>query len=256
MKEQPVSICCGLAGHGFGINAVDFGKAGVGHGNPGWFVAFAAVGLRGEVGGVGFNEQAIEWDLSSGAAEFVIFFVGQHAAEGNMKSEFHAGFGCFGGTAEGVHDPAEWSIGRTLIQHFDDLPFGFAAVDNEWLPAAAGQLNVAEEVVFLGIERSIFPVEIESSFADADDLWMAGELFDLLPVPRLYLVSVVGVDADDGGQAVVAIGEEHDGAAGCCVDADGEHPYDSGRAGSEHDFIEVSAEGVGFEVTVGVDQSE
>lgn len=202
-----------MSGHGFGVEAVNFSEAGVGDGDPGRFVAFAAVGLRSEIGGVGFDEQAVEWDPGGGAAELIVFLVGEHTAEGDMQSQIDAGLCGFGAPAERVHDSAEGAFLSTLPEDVEHFVFGFAAVDDEGFAAATCELDVSNEEVSLGVERSVFPVEVESGFADADDLGVAGELFDLFPVSGLHFVGVVGVDSDDGGEGIVSIGEEYDGAA-------------------------------------------
>lgn len=89
---------------------------------------------------------------------------------------------------------------------------------------------MAVKVVFLRVDGGVFPVAVETGFTDADNLRMPRELFDLIPVPRLDFVGVVGVNADNCREAVVAICEEHDGAAGGGIDPNREHSYDSGRA--------------------------
>jgi len=51
-------------------DGAEFGKGCAGVSDVGGFAAFAAVGLWSEVGAVGFDEEAVQWNRNGGVTEF------------------------------------------------------------------------------------------------------------------------------------------------------------------------------------------
>jgi len=217
------------------------------------FVAASAEGFGGEVGAVGFDEEAVEWDVCGDVAEFGGFGEGEGSGEGDVEAEVEESPGVVPGSGEAVGDAAEVSGAGGGGEEGEAVVEGVAAMDDEGEVAACGEVELPFEGVALCGAGGVVIVIVESGFADGDNVAGEGEGFDLATDVGGGAVGFVGVDSDGGAEEVgMGAGECECGGAGFESCTDGDDARKSGGAGALKDGVEVGGEAGVVEVGVGV----
>jgi hypothetical protein len=152
-------------------------------------VALAPVWHRGEVGGVGLDEQAI----SRAGGQSIVHrpvLEGDHAAEGKVRTDGEARFEHADPRAERVqHDSA-----RDPAEHRGHIGVGVARVDDGRLPALGCKAELGLEGAALERPGRVIVVVIETDLAERDDFGVSEERLQPLGHLRRPVLRDVGVD--------------------------------------------------------------
>jgi hypothetical protein len=219
----------------------------------GGFVAFAANGVWGEEGAVGFQEEFLRADLLEDVADILIFGVGGDASHAKVEShvEEFAGFG--EGTGETVGDS---SNGVSLLILEDSNKVGVASLapavegDRELNSLGESQLGT-KRLLLVGFIEGFVEV-IESDFADHEDFWVSGEFFKNFFCFMGPVVGITGVGADGGVAKGVFLGEGHNGGGIVTVGGEVENKADSCFGGPLEHFGAIGVEMGMLHVGVGI----
>ena len=128
---------------------------------------------------------------------------------------------------------------------------GVAGVDDDRLAELGGDLELRFEEALLVVVRGVLAEVVEARLADRDRARVAEQVAKLVEAVRVGLVRVVRVDAEDGVDAVVLLGERERLVRARDAGGDGDHAVDADGAGS----LEGLGCLVGVEVRVGVDHA-
>ncbi len=229
--------------------------------HPGLAGAGAAVGVGGEVWGVGFDHEAIEGDEFGGFMNVGGVAVGEDAREGDERAEVEDFSHVGGGAGEAVEDEAG-GIEGGCSEDGEEVVEGFSAVEDDGLGESfvragldEGEL-LGEHAVLDGAGRAVVVV-VETEFTPGDATGVTSHGFEVCPKVG-SIVGVEGVDARGAPDVVVGLGEgervEGVGGGGGDGDAGGDavllgEVEDAGDTGGEAGGLEIG-EG---EVAVGVD---
>ena len=130
----------GLVGEVFLGEAFEFGDGGGGVGEEGGFVELAAaLGFGGEVGCVGFEEEAVQGGSLDDFAEVVGFLVGDDAGEAEEIATVEDAFGFGEGAGEAVEDGGD--VGE-VVEDGETVVDGLAAVDDDGFLCLAGEVEL------------------------------------------------------------------------------------------------------------------
>lgn len=229
--------------------------------HPGLAGAGAAVGVGGEVGGVGLDHEAIERDEFGGFLNFGGVAIGEDAREGDVGAKVEDFSHVGGGAGEAMEDEAG-GIEGGFSEDGEEVVEGLAAVEDDGLGEAfhragfdEGEL-LGEDVVLDGAGWAVVVV-VEAELTPGDAAGVTSHGFEVGPEVGSF-VGVERVDARGAPDIVVGFGDgegvEGVGGGGGDGDAGGDavllgEVEDAGDAGGEAGRLEVG-EG---EVAMGVD---
>ena len=256
--EEAAGGVGGDAGHFVGGERVDLCEAVDDVGDVGGFVAAAAVGDGGEVGGVGLEDDARErHDGGEGVGEG-----GLPEGDGAADAEHEAGEeaeefgGLFGGAAETVEYAAGGEVGGEGEEGVDDFAVGGARVDDEGQAVTGGPSGLAVEDGYLFLPAGVVPVEVDAHFADGHVGVSGGveQAFHAVEQGGGVGGEFGRVEAHHGvGEAGVFGAEAEHGTDAGFVDVGQEQGLGAGLAGAVDDGGTVGVELFGVDVGVGID---
>jgi hypothetical protein len=229
---------------------VDLGHRGGGDGDPARPVGLAPVRVRGQERAVGLQDQLVQRHDGAGGALVGGVAEGDGARERHHPAGFDDPLGHGGVAGEAVEDHPLG--GADPVQDVEDVVEGVAAVDDEGLVEAPGQLGVGGEGAPLDLGRSVVAVVVQARLPGRDDLRPGQQHLERRQRRRRRLGGRVRVDPGRGrdGRDPGRVGRRH--LAGGQVDADVDHVADAGRARLGDQLLGAGAEQV--QVAVGVDQ--
>jgi hypothetical protein len=180
--------------------ALDFGEFAGGEGDhPGLAGAGASMGVGREVGGVGFDHEAIEGDEFGGILDFGGVAVGEDSCEGDVGAEVQDLSHVGGGAGEAMEDEAG-GIKGGLSEDGEEVVEGFAAVEDDGLGEAFVRAGLdegelfGENFVLDGAGRAVVMV-VEAELTPGDAAWVASHGFEVGPEVWAF----VGVERVDAG---------------------------------------------------------
>ncbi len=190
-----VEIDCQLCGR----KAADFGELCGGQCDTGGLVHLAAEGMRGEIGAVGFDQEAVERAFGpatsrSGSSALLVKVI--IPANERCNPNVQIGLCVIPRPCERVHYAADRAT--ELLQLLDDVVLAVAAMDHDRKVVLVGEGQVSIEPCLLFGERGAVPVAVEAGFSDGDDAWTPDHFQDARPVLLADFGRLVGVDADGG----------------------------------------------------------
>ncbi len=257
--KQPEEVLRGGLGEALEFHALEFRDMGCHVAHVGGPVRFSPVGNGGEIGGVGFYQDAVHGCRSSRVLDDGGVLVGDDAGEREVKTEIEGRFGGLPVFDETVHDAADFRC-PFLAQDAQDVVPGVAAVDHQRFSDLPGGEDMASKAlllpfeVFLGIDLGILvAIGIEAGFTDGEHLSILGELHQFFhggfrPKPR------IGMNAHGGEYPLEAMGVV-DGVFGRGkVDGNGKEVLDAGAPGIFHERGRIAAFGGEIQVTMGIDK--
>lgn len=143
------------------------------------FASFSADGLWGEVGGIGFDEEAFKGDACRGFAQFLCLWKGDVSRERDVQPHGETRARECGIAAKTMHDAAVGiEMGFEWFGDFEEILLGFAAVDDDGHFEARRHVELTGEgfaLVFFWGEQVMV---IEADFADGDHFWFGRERRD------------------------------------------------------------------------------
>ncbi len=260
--EEPNEVFEGEGAGGFGGEVAELGEVAGGFDDVGGFVAFAAVGDGGEVGTVGFEEEAVEGDEGCGVPDVLRLGVAEVSGEGEDEAKIERGLGLGEVSGEAMHDSGEAGGSPVLAEDGEEVIPGIgavlagAAVDEDGKFDGGGELELLAEDALLHLSRRVVVMVVESDFSDGDDLRVMGEALHEFEVGGGEQARFVRVDADGGVDPEVLLGEG-DGAGevvGAVSVANGEQSSDAGVVGALDDRFAIGGELGAVEMGVGVEE--
>ena len=236
--------------------------------DPGRLIALAAIGRRGQPGGIGLDQNGVEGQAGGHVAQGLGLGIGEIAGERDQKTEVERAAGLLPSAAEAVHDAAQ-AVGAPVdLEDFKEVVPGVGglvcapAMDEDGALAGGGNFELADQARALDRMGRAFVVVVEADFAAGDDLGLDQQAIEPGENRVIDFGAVVGIDAGagvelgDAGSAfrlAVELAAEIEGAMhfrGSFADADGEDRTYAGLPGSSEHGGAVA--GVTFAVKMGV----
>src|SRR5207244_1282284 len=115
-------------------------------------------------------------------------------SETDIEAQLKKRGGLLGRASEGVHDADERAAVSRVAKHGQNLGGRFAEMNDQWQARRLRQADMPIEIILLQRQRGIFPIQVEARFAQGDDLGLAAELDNFVPVGGLRFGGVIGMD--------------------------------------------------------------
>lgn len=216
--KQAVEVFRGGFGNLFQRDAAEPGEKFGGVAHISRFVGLAAMGNGGEIGRIGFHQQAVGRAVLGSSLNIGGIFEGENARKREIAAQIQRGFGKGGVFGEAVDNGFFCAV---FTQQAQGVGGCFAGVDDKRQAALFGGGNVDGETAVLPFQIAAAPVIIQSGFADAGNFRVGGMLHQF-GGGEFGGGFAVGVDADGGVDMRMGFGDgEHLGEA-VAADADGE----------------------------------
>src|ERR1700722_13049574 len=180
--EEAPKICCRGGGEFFRRQVSHIRKRTRYFRDVSGLVAFAAVWLGGEVGRIGFDQDADKRYFPGDVANVLGLRISGVAGEGNHEAGVEAASGFLNRAGETMQDAADSSRAPDLFNERKAIGPRVATVDDDGELGVAGQSHLVAEYLMLDVARGVIIKIIQSNFAPSDYFWMFGELREFFEV--------------------------------------------------------------------------
>ena len=153
--------------------------------HPGRLVALAAIGRRGQPGGVGFHQHPVQRHAGGHIAQRLGLGIGEISGKGDQKAQVQRAPRLLPSGAEAVHDAAQPGRLPVRFKDFEKIVPGVRcvvfrpAMDQDRPLPRRGNFKLADEPLALHIVRRAFVVVVQADLAAGNHLRLGQQAVEL-----------------------------------------------------------------------------
>ncbi|HTS74840.1 MAG TPA: hypothetical protein VMG40_01480, partial [Bryobacteraceae bacterium] len=233
-------------------HAAQLGELARGFDEESRFIALTAFGYRGEIGRIGFDQNAVGGRDERGFLNVDRLWESDDPAEAQVESEIERLASLVRALGKAMHDAGTDAV---IADECDGVLPRLAGVNHDWFVRFERYAHLSDEHVTLDFARGKIVVVIETDFADGDNARVLEQIAQSRESFRGRFGGVVRMDSDGGVEARIPVRQPDSGfeIRRAVAGSDGHHRLHARGQRALNYLVAVIFELVAIEMAMGVD---